>query len=487
MWGPPLPRGMNRLLERERRAAAWLIRERLVLLVPAMLGSLYLSGLRHLFSQDGWLALVAGREVAQHGLPRHEHLTIFAHGTRWVDQQWLSQLAMYELHRVGGITLVALVSVGLAVTAVSIVVVMARRNGASPAAIAIVGLVAIVPLSFVLGTVRTQVFGAVAFAFVLALLVADARSPSGRVWVVLPVLVVWTNLHGSVLLGAGLVVVRGMTIALLAPRRRGRGATLAAGGIAALFASPYVSHLLTYYRHTAFNPQFAKFVGEWQPATPSPKTALFYVLLAIAVWAFARRRSALTAFEWMVLLTTAAAGIAAVRNAGLFALAALMIVPVAFEARPQARATPGALAVALAPLALLSALVVVAAVQMHDWVRGAYPAQPARAIERIARANPEMRVFADVRFADWLLWRDPWLAGRVAFDARYELLSVDQINSIHRFNEHREYGWEGAAEGYGAVVLDEPPSGAIAKSLLARGGARIAYGARGVTVVVLRG
>src|SRR6476661_6167640 len=56
-----------------------------------------------LVTQDFWLALVSGREVAQHWLPHADHLTVMASGRHWVDQQWLAQLVLYEVTRVGGV------------------------------------------------------------------------------------------------------------------------------------------------------------------------------------------------------------------------------------------------------------------------------------------------------------------------------------------------------------------------------------------------
>ena len=55
------------------------------------------------------MALLSGRVVAQHGLPSHDTLTVWAHGRTWVDQQWLAQLALYGLERLGGLPLVLLV------------------------------------------------------------------------------------------------------------------------------------------------------------------------------------------------------------------------------------------------------------------------------------------------------------------------------------------------------------------------------------------
>jgi hypothetical protein len=462
----------------------WLRRERLVVLVPALFGSLYLAVLRGLFSQDGWLALVAGREVAHHGLPDTERLTLYSHGTRWVDQQWLAQLAMYGLHSLGGMPLLALAHVAMATTVSAIAVTVARRGGAPQGAVLAVALVAFVPLSFVLATIRTQVYGAVAFAIVLALLVGDARRPSARVWAVLPVLAVWTNLHGSVLLGAALVALRGLTIVAFERDRARRGVGLAAGAAVALMASPYVLHLPAYYRHTAFNPLFAKFVAEWGPAKPGVATAPFYLLLLACAWAYGRRPRGVTTFEWLLLAVTGVAGMATIRNAGWFALAAIMVLPVTFaSARHEER--EGGLLVALVPVALFAALAVAAALRMDGWVREEYPAGPGRAVERIVLREPGARVFADVRYADWLLWRDPGLAGRVAFDARYELLSDDQIRSIRRFNTQQRPDWQRAAAGYRVVVVREDRHGPIARALLARPGATLEYGDGDTTVIAL--
>src|SRR5437588_9688118 len=54
-----------------------------------------------LVTQDFWLALVSGREVAEHGLPHVDYLTVMASGHHWVDQQWLAQLILFELGRIG--------------------------------------------------------------------------------------------------------------------------------------------------------------------------------------------------------------------------------------------------------------------------------------------------------------------------------------------------------------------------------------------------
>ncbi len=53
-----------------------------------------------------------------------------AYGARWVDQQWLAQLLMYELERIGGMQLLTVLYVLVTGAAFGGAVVAARRLGA---------------------------------------------------------------------------------------------------------------------------------------------------------------------------------------------------------------------------------------------------------------------------------------------------------------------------------------------------------------------
>jgi hypothetical protein len=447
------------------RSCAWLVRERLTVFAVAVYGCLYLVLLSYMLNQDGWLALATGRQIAQHGLPHTDTLMAWTAGVRWVDQQWLAQLAMYGLQQLGGLRTLALVHVGLAILGVSVAVATARRGGATPLAVVAVALPAFVPISFVAEQIRTQSFGVVMFALVVSLLVRDARAPSRRVWWALPLVALWANLHGSVIVGAGLVALRGLTIAVPALRLSGadrrsgvaRGLGLAAGATVAIFASPYGLDLVEYYRHTAFSPDFRKLLMEWLPATPSFATAWFYLLAFLSAWAFGRRRSALTTYEWLLLLATGISAMSAVRGAGWFAMAALMTLPVALApslpaASPTIRAPH--IVITAVPLTILAALAIAAAGRSDAWFEKHYPISLSAAVRRATAADPTARVFADVRYSDWLLWHDPNLQGRLAYDARFELLTPAQLRGIQRFSNQIGDDWRDAARGYGVLVVD---------------------------------
>jgi len=99
----------GRATPRGARIARVLEENGTLVVVLTVFAILLVVDLRHELVADGWMALLSGREVAQHGLPSHDALTVWADGKRWVDQQWFAQLTLYELDRLGGIRLVMLV------------------------------------------------------------------------------------------------------------------------------------------------------------------------------------------------------------------------------------------------------------------------------------------------------------------------------------------------------------------------------------------
>ena len=113
------------------RIAEFLEENGALLVVLGSLAIVTVASLRSSLLPDGWMALVSGREIAAHGLPSHETLTVWAHGRRWVDQQWLAQLLLYGLWRGGGLKLALLVHAALSVGAFAAAAVLARRLGAS--------------------------------------------------------------------------------------------------------------------------------------------------------------------------------------------------------------------------------------------------------------------------------------------------------------------------------------------------------------------
>ncbi|MGZ4335286.1 MAG: hypothetical protein ACXVRJ_13585 [Gaiellaceae bacterium] len=440
---------------------------RLVISV-AVFSAVLLWNLHVQINQDAWLALAGGRVVFQHGFPHHDWLTAWTAGRTWVDQAWLGQLSLFGVASLGGLRLLAAVHVVLITATFAAAIAVSRRLGGSSRSV-----LYLIPLVFPLlaesmWQVRTQSLAFPLFVAVFALLALDARAPSPRVFVVLPLLCVWANVHGSVVLGVALTVVRGLDLVAHGTRRR--GAILVIAAPLCLLASPYGLHLVGYYRSTLLNPAFSAFVNEWQPTRFGVLTAAFFILLVGAGWLLGRSRTAVTRFGWLALAVTGISGLAAVRNLGYFTLVALMLLPSALdEAWPARRGrVPGRSLDAVISIAALAGVGIVALnVLGRPTDSLAAPNDPAAAaaVVRAVERSPGARVYADVRYADWLLWAQPSLAGRVAYDARFELLSRRQLAEIYTFDDPYGGSWRVASAGYPVLVLDRTDDAVAVRAL----------------------
>jgi hypothetical protein len=411
---------------------------------------------------DSWYTLVSGRVIAQHGLPHHDGLTVLTLGRRWVDQQWLAHLGLYALWSAGGWPLAAFAVVVLYVSAFILSAGAARALGASDRSVAVV-----LTLCFITGlsntVFRAQIPAYLLFAGVFVLLVVDDRRPSRRIWLVLPLLVLWANLHGSVVLGAALVSLRGLVALIL--RARGRlpaHSWRAAGGLLlapwlCTLASPYALELPQYYRSVLVNPTLANAVTEWAPPTLRSQP-LFFVLLVFSLWFMGRSRHAHTPFASLSLFGLGFLGLLAVRNDVWFAIAAAGFLPACLDEAWMPSVAPrrqrfnvivGSLGVGVGLLALFS-------VFTHDraWYERRFPRKALTIVTSVTRADPSVKVFADDSFADWLLFEDPALAGRVAYDIRYELLSKQQLRTLIDYRAEHGIDWQRAGRRYGLLVLD---------------------------------
>src|SRR5207248_1679964 len=103
--------------------------------------------------------------------------------------------------------------------------------------------------------VRAQVLAIPLFVAVLWLCLDDARDGRlrARIVLVLPLLALWANLHGSVLIGSAVVAwflaVRAATSAWERSWGQAAGyAVLTVAAACAVFATPYGTHVLAYYR-----------------------------------------------------------------------------------------------------------------------------------------------------------------------------------------------------------------------------------------------
>jgi len=277
----------------------------------------------------------------------------------------------------------------------------------------------------------------VLFPALLLVLRSEEEAPSRRIWIVVPLLALWSNLHGSALVGLGLLLVY-----LVGERGRRRPAESVAVGLAslvALCATPALWSTPAYYADALTNEAARRGYGLWAPLSV---TSGFDLLLAAAALlllvGFVRARP--RPWQFAAALVLAAFTVHAARN-GIWLLlfvAAPAACALRTAKRPPAAVSHG-IALALAACAVAGLvrgpleigasrqLVAQAITVAHGRPVLADPAVGAQIAEaggRVWIANP---IDAFSR-ADQRLYLD-WLQGKPAGDAAEARASVILVRS----------------------------------------------------------
>jgi hypothetical protein len=427
-------------------------------------------------NQDTWFALAGGREIIHHGFSGTDHLAYWTAGEHWVDQPWLSQALIYLAVSIGGLKLLAVLSIALVSGTLALVLWGARRLGASPRAAAAT-LAAMFPVLW--GNVfqlRTQTLVFPLLACLLVLLLEDARAPSRRVFLVLPILALWANLHGSVVLAATLVVARAGLLLLSrggSGSRRLKGLLLGIGAPIACAITPWGLDIVHYYRETLLNPAFKSHIVEWQAPSLSAVSSPLYIAAGLILWLLGRYHREFRVVERVLLLLLLGFAFWSIRNVVWLGLGAPPLVAPGINAifERRAAATPSTnLRIGLASGALAFIALLFLVTRPASWLTRDFPAPVAAAVARATSADPRLKVYANERYADWLLFTQPALRGRIAFDIRFELLSKRQLDVLGNFRAQATAHWRSAIKDAQLLVLFPHNESNVEKQLLRDGG-----------------
>jgi hypothetical protein len=463
-WAEELPAGGAPPASKRRPRA------QLLLLLAVAAGTFDLIALTwgRMLCADTWLDLTGGRWILAHGLPHTDALTVGGRGRVWVDQQWLAHLIYYGAWKLGGYPLVGALSSLAIAAAVGLLGALMLRRGA-PAVVMLAACTVTVLVMLFSAEVRAQTLVYPLFAVLAWMLLAGDGEPrwDRRALLVLPLLVLWANLHGSALLAVALACGGLGWRAVAAARRRDRAAArryaaLALASPAALAATPYGLDVFPYYRRLLGDPALHQ-VGEWQHVSLSIVNAPFLLALAgtLALAAVAHRRGGRAPLAlWALAAVLAGMGCYAVRNQVWFAFAdGLLVAQLATGLRARRRAAErprspwlnvllGGL-LAAGTVGVAAALVTTSPARYDRLVSNA----ALRTTAAFAAAHPRATVLADDTTGTALLWLDPQLTGRVGYDARTEIYPPAAVARLARFVSGRGAPWAELTHGYDVIAL----------------------------------
>lgn len=300
-----------------------------------------------------WLAALGGTVADTGGVPDGVPFAA-AESSHWPNVLVLAELALHLL--VSGLDDRGLLLAQVAAVAACFAVlgIDMRRSGAGDVGAAAV-IVAIVPAGLsALVAIRVQLFSLPLFALLALLLRAERRNPTRGIWLVVPLLALWSNLHGAALVG---LAVAGAYLVLDRSRRSPvtAVAVLAASAVAVCL-TPALLRTPSYYAGVLENEAARRGVGLWAPVSVGSALDLLLVVGAIALLALAIGARPplweLAALGGLTLLTIQTA------RSGIWLLL-LAAVPAARALRLDGRLRPRIAAAAIAVLAAVAAAGVV--------------------------------------------------------------------------------------------------------------------------------
>ena len=286
---------------------------------------------RQISDPDFWFHLKTGQYILSTGMiPRADMFSFTHYGVPWIAHGWLSGAIFYAVYSRLGLN--ALIFIFAILTALAFWIVF-KRSRSHPF---ISGFAALLGVWIALPNigVRPRVFTILGSSIYLALLARYMRRGSGReIWWLVPLMVLWANLHGGFLIGLALIGLTiigmlldgwaaGETVRLLLPRLRVLCLVML-GCILAALLNPYGLQIYTFPLTVLRSPVFQNLVVDWlSPDFHESKNTPLLLLILLTIAAFALSPKRPKPSDLLLFLATLYATLKTQRNAVIFALVA---------------------------------------------------------------------------------------------------------------------------------------------------------------------
>lgn len=294
---------------------------------------------------DGWLSLLMDGDTGFHirvgdwilahrQVPVTHPFSFSVNGHEWFAFEWLAQIIVAAVHSEWGLKGVALGAGLLIGTVFTALLRYMIWRGANPL-IAVVATLITVNICRIHFWARPHLFTWLFLVAGLWILERDRLRPSRWTWTLVPLVVIWANLHGGfvlflVLLGIQLVGVAGDTWLTRGDWSRVRRLAMITGAASlSTLVNPYGLHLVTHVIDVVSAKWLTTAVDEFKsPQFRTEPLIMFMGILFVSLGLCERliRKRRFDHFLWIAFLAYSA--LVAVRQAPIFALVAAPIVAV---------------------------------------------------------------------------------------------------------------------------------------------------------------
>lgn len=391
----------------------------------------------------GWHIRTGEWIVAHRQVPVQDFFSFTRPGASWFAWEWASDVLFAALHSLGGLPLLVFVC-GFVLVGTSILLLRWMIWRGSSALVAFPVMMLAVGGSTMHYLARPHIFTLLFLVIELWILDAQRRAPSNRIWLLVPLAVLWTNLHGG---WPALFVFLGIQIASRIlyrdPLWRKELAVGAACALATLL-NPYGWHLHEHIFGYLQSSWIRDAVDEFQsPKFRSENLLQFEALLIVGIAAaWGRAFRGMAGFtEAVMVWVWAHLSLGAVRHAPIFILAAAPVIAAELtlllevrwaEARKSSwfgifRDLDFDLRPNFATNSVWAFLLPLALFLVNPQQRPVdFPAKlfPVAAVQALGPRLAASRIFTSDQWGDYLLYRS-WPASRVFIDGRSDFYGPD--------------------------------------------------------------
>ncbi len=219
---------------------------------------------------DLWGHVKFGQAVlAQHRLILHDPYSYSAPGHLWLNHEWLAEVVMAAIYNSFGVVGLKLMKFACAAAAIVLLAIGTAETGAPAGLQFAVLIAAAVPLAPQI-EFRPQAFTFALLSMLFALLARDNYRRDARVWLAVPLLALWANLHGGFIMGIATLGAYSAGV-LAQDLLQGNGAqrgvrlgAIAAAATLATLATPYGTGTWQAVIHALDNPYTHTYIHDWR-------------------------------------------------------------------------------------------------------------------------------------------------------------------------------------------------------------------------------
>ena len=465
------------------------------LLIPSLSDFLFLALIVWLFGVgEGWKGLVldgdtgwhirTGEYILQNGSVPHQDLFSYSKpGAAWYAWEWLTDVQYALLHERWGLGGVAVFS-GVIICASAYALLRTMLWMGANVFVSLVLTLLYVGASSLHHHARPHVWTLLLFATSVGLLARDRKESTNWIWLLVPLTVLWTNMHGgflAMIACAGLAAVGKALENLSAWRSSLRYFALTGCCLAASLINPYGYGLHIHVAEYLRSDFIHKVVQEFQsPAfrSESARQFEFVLILGIMCAGFLLRRKRFVEALWIIYFAHSA--LSSARHIPLFLIVASPFIAMeatewwnsVFENAPRKsiRSIFQALAADVAigfrrttVWIVLGAIPVIAVTASKHWPTDFAPIFPSKMVSSQEARITGSRLFTSDQWGDYILYK-LWPRQKVFVDGRSDFYG-ESLGKEYLSLMNADFKWTSIVDKYGFNLMLLPVKWPLASVL----------------------